>query len=45
MVKTVITFGTFDLFHYGHVKILQRAKEYGDKLVVGISTDEFNDII
>lgn len=42
MVKTVITFGTFDLFHYGHVKILQRAREYGDRLVVGISTDEFN---
>lgn len=38
----VITFGTFDLFHYGHVKILQRAKEYGDRLIVGISTDEFN---
>ena len=39
---TVITFGTFDLFHIGHLNILKRAKEYGDKLIVGISTDELN---
>ena len=40
--KTVVTFGTFDLFHYGHLKILERAAEYGDNLVVGISSDQFN---
>lgn len=39
---TVITYGTFDLFHIGHLKILQRAKMLGDKLIVGISTDSFN---
>ncbi len=38
----VITYGTFDLFHYGHLKILQRAKELGDFLAVAVSTDEFN---
>jgi glycerol-3-phosphate cytidylyltransferase len=38
--KTVITFGTFDYFHYGHFKILQRAKSLGEKLVVGVSSDE-----
>jgi glycerol-3-phosphate cytidylyltransferase len=37
---TVITFGNFDLFHRGHVKILERAKALGNKLIVGISTDE-----
>jgi glycerol-3-phosphate cytidylyltransferase len=41
-MKIIITFGTFDLFHYGHVQILQRARELGDRLVVGVSTDEFN---
>ena len=40
--KTVITYGTFDLFHYGHVEILRRAKALGDRLIVGLSTDEFN---
>ena len=40
--KTVLTYGTFDLFHYGHVEILRRAKSLGDRLVVGLSTDEFN---
>jgi len=44
MVKTVITYGTFDLFHIGHLKLLQRIKNLGDKLIVAISTDEFNAI-
>ncbi len=41
-MKRVITYGTFDLLHYGHINLLKRAKEYGDYLVVGLSTDEFN---
>lgn len=41
-MKTVITFGTFDVLHIGHIKILQRAKEFGDRLVVGISSDALN---
>jgi glycerol-3-phosphate cytidylyltransferase len=41
-MKTVITFGTFDVFHVGHVNILQRASSYGDTLIVGISTDQLN---
>ncbi|MDH5387409.1 MAG: adenylyltransferase/cytidyltransferase family protein [Gammaproteobacteria bacterium] len=41
-MKTVITFGTFDVFHVGHVNILQRAAMLGDTLIVGISTDELN---
>jgi glycerol-3-phosphate cytidylyltransferase len=41
-MKTIITFGTFDLLHIGHVKILERAKQLGDKLIVGVSSDEFN---
>ncbi len=43
-VKRVITYGTFDLLHYGHINLLQRAKELGDYLVVALSTDEFNRI-
>lgn len=43
MIK-VITYGTFDLFHYGHLKLLERAKAFGDYLIVAVSTDEFNDI-
>ncbi|HHW94765.1 MAG TPA: glycerol-3-phosphate cytidylyltransferase [Mogibacterium sp.] len=41
-MKRVITYGTFDLLHYGHVNLLQRAKALGDYLIVAISTDEFN---
>ena len=40
--KTVLTYGTFDLLHFGHLEILRRASLLGDKLIVGISTDEFN---
>ncbi|WP_315793794.1 glycerol-3-phosphate cytidylyltransferase [Paenibacillus sp. BIC5C1] len=41
-MKTVITYGTFDLLHYGHILLLQRAKALGDYLIVVLSTDEFN---
>lgn len=41
-MKKVITYGTFDLLHIGHINILRRAKELGDYLVVGLSTDSFN---
>ncbi|MCG7647542.1 glycerol-3-phosphate cytidylyltransferase [Alteromonas sp. Cnat3-28] len=40
--KTVLTYGTFDLFHVGHVNLLRRLRALGDRLVVGLSTDEFN---
>ncbi len=39
---TVITYGTFDLFHYGHVRLLERLSKLGDELIVACSTDEFN---
>lgn len=42
MAKTVLTYGTFDLFHVGHLRLLQRARSLGDRLVVAVSTDEFN---
>ena len=41
-MRRVITYGTFDLIHYGHINLLKRAKEQGDYLVVALSTDEFN---
>ena len=41
-VKRIITYGTFDLLHYGHINLLRRAKQLGDYLVVALSTDEFN---
>jgi glycerol-3-phosphate cytidylyltransferase len=43
MKKTIITYGTFDLFHIGHLKLLQRLKELGDELIVAVSTDLFNE--
>lgn len=42
MAGTIITFGTFDVFHVGHVRILQRAKSLGNKLIVGVSSDALN---
>jgi glycerol-3-phosphate cytidylyltransferase len=41
-MKTVITYGTFDILHVGHINLLRRARALGDRLVVGLSTDEFN---
>ena len=41
-MTTVITFGTFDVFHVGHLRVLQRAAELGDRLVVGVSADALN---
>lgn len=41
-MKRILTYGTYDLLHYGHIRLLKRAKALGDYLVVAISTDEFN---
>jgi glycerol-3-phosphate cytidylyltransferase len=43
-VRRVLTYGTYDLLHYGHIRLLQRARALGDYLVVALSTDEFNAI-
>ena len=43
-MKKVITYGTFDLLHYGHINLLRRAKEFGDYLIVALSTDDFNSV-
>lgn len=43
-MRRILTYGTFDLLHYGHIRILKRAKQRGDYLVVAVSTDEFNAI-
>ena len=42
-MKKIITYGTFDLLHYGHINLLQRAKKLGDYLIVALSTNEFNE--
>lgn len=44
MEKTIITYGTFDMFHIGHVKLFKRLKTLGDRLVVAVSTDDFNQL-
>ena len=41
-MKTVLTYGTYDLLHVGHINLLKRARALGDKLVVALSTDDFN---
>jgi len=43
-MKKVITYGTFDILHGGHINLLRRAKKLGDYLIVGISTDKFNEM-
>ncbi len=43
-MKRIITYGTFDILHYGHINLLKRARMLGDYLIVGLSSDEFNHI-
>ncbi|WP_318439274.1 glycerol-3-phosphate cytidylyltransferase [Photobacterium leiognathi] len=43
-MKTVLTYGTFDLFHVGHIRLLKRLKSLGDRLIVCVSSDEFNSL-
>lgn len=43
-MKRVLTYGTYDLLHYGHIRLLKRAKQLGDYLIVALSTDEFNEL-
>ncbi|RCK18816.1 adenylyltransferase/cytidyltransferase family protein [Thalassospira lucentensis] len=43
-MKKVVTYGTFDLFHIGHLRLLERLRNYGDHLTVFVSTDEFNEV-
>lgn len=43
-MRKVITYGTFDLLHYGHINLLKRAKQNGDYLIVALSTNEFNEV-
>lgn len=43
-MTTIVTYGTFDLYHVGHVRLLKRLKQLGDRLVVGLSTDAFNEL-
>lgn len=43
-MKRILTYGTFDLLHYGHIRLLQRARAMGDYLIVALSTDEFNEV-
>lgn len=42
MAKTVITYGTFDMFHVGHLRLLKRMRDLGERVIVAVSTDEFN---
>lgn len=42
MTKTVITYGTFDMFHVGHLRLFKRMRELGERVIVAVSTDEFN---
>ncbi len=44
MRKTILTYGTFDMFHIGHLKLLERLSQLGDRLIVAVSSDEFNEL-
>jgi glycerol-3-phosphate cytidylyltransferase len=44
VMRTIITYGTFDILHIGHINLLRRARALGDRLIVGLSTDQFNRI-